>query len=95
MRWRKKPLNPLVARGEGLIEADADDGMVGLHIANGRCYGFNPTATSIWRLLATPMRFNDLCAALAAEFDADPATLAADVRAMLDDLAGERLIVLS
>lgn len=95
MKWRRRPANPLVARGEGLIEAEADGNLVGLHIANGLCYGFNPTATRIWQLLATPMRFDELCAALAVEFDADPATLAGDVRAMLAELAAERLIVLS
>ena len=85
----------LVSRGAGLIEAEVDDEIVGLHIENGSCYGFNPTAARVWKLIEQPKTLAELCAALAAEFRVEPARCEADVRALLDDLASDGLVKLS
>ncbi len=84
----------LVSRGAGLIEAQVDNEIVGLHVQNGTCYSFNPTATRIWQLIEQPRMLADICATLGAEFNVDPATCEADVRAMLDDLAADGLVKL-
>ena len=85
----------IVARGAGLIEAEVDDELMGLHIDNGTCYGFNPTATRVWQLIEQPKSLAELCGALTREFDVDAATCEADVRALLADLATDGIVKLS
>lgn len=84
--------DPVIRRREGLIEAEVDGELVALHEGNGTCYGFNGTATRVWALLAEPRRLSDLRGALAAEYDVDPDTLAADVDALLGELEADGLL---
>ena len=84
----------LVSRGAGLIEAEAGDEIVGLHVENGSFYRFNRTAARIWHLIEQPRTLADLCAALASEFKVDPAACERDVRTLLDDLATDGLVKL-
>jgi hypothetical protein len=84
----------IVARGAGLVEAEVDGELIGLHIDNGTCYAFNATATRIWQLIEQPRSLADLCAALAEEFEVDPATCESDVRLVLDDLASDGIVEL-
>lgn len=84
-----------VARGVGLIEAEVDGELMGLHIGNGTCYGFNETATRVWRLIEQPRSLAAICAALADEFEVDPETCEAHVRALLADLASDGIVSLS
>ncbi|MES2495928.1 MAG: PqqD family protein [Pseudomonadota bacterium] len=84
-----------IRRGDGLLEAQVDGEMVALHIDNGTCYGFNGTAYRIWQLIEQPTTLSQLCAQLAAEFAVEPAACRDDVRAVLEDLAADRLVVLT
>lgn len=84
----------LVSRGAGLIEAEVDDEILGLHIENGTCYSFNPTAARIWKLIEQPKTLAEICATLTAEFKVEPAACEADVRTLLDDLAADGLVTL-
>lgn len=84
----------LVRRRGGLIEAELDGEIVALHVENGTCYGFNSTATCIWRLLERPRRLGELREALLEEFDVDAGTCDRELRALLDDLAADGLIEL-
>lgn len=85
----------LVSRGSGLMEAEVDGEMVGLHVDNGTCYGFNGTAYRVWQLIEQPRTLADLCTTLAGDFEVEPERCEADVRALLDDLAGDGLVTLS
>lgn len=87
--------DPLIERRPGMILAEVGGELVGLHVDTAVCYGFNPTAARIWALVEAPRRLSDLCAALAAEFDADPAVLRADTRALIEELARDGLLALS
>jgi len=82
----------IVHRREGLIEAEVDGELVALHVDNGTCYGFNVTATQIWAMIAEPKRMSELTQALAAEFDVDPQTCAAEVHDLLKDLEADGLV---
>lgn len=84
----------MVSRGAGLIEADVEGEIVGLHVENGSFYRFNATAARIWRLIETPRTLADLCEALVGEFRIDPATCEAEVRTLLDNLAADGLVKL-
>lgn len=90
-----RPPELIAARREGLIEAEVDGELVGLHIDNGYCYGFNPTATRIWALLDTPKSVTELCATLAEEFEVEPSAARPDVIALLEELQGEKLVDLT
>ncbi len=84
----------IVTRGPGLIEAEADGELIGLHIDNGTCYAFNGTATRVWKMIEEPKSLAEICAILGQEFDVDPDICEAEVRDLLDDLAGEGIVIL-
>lgn len=83
-----------VARGTGLIEAEVDGEIVGLHVENGVCYGFNPTATRVWQLIEQPKSLAEICEALTDEFEVDAATCETEVRALLADLESDGIVKL-
>lgn len=89
-------MNDLIAaRRSGLIEAEVDGELMGLHIDNGQCYGFNPTATRIWALIDTPQSVTQLCETLSEEFDVASDEARPDVVALLRELESEGLVELT
>jgi hypothetical protein len=64
-----------------------------LDLGSGTYFGLNEVGTRIWQLLDRRVDPPGIVRALAAEFDADPATIERDVAALLDELAARRLIV--
>jgi hypothetical protein len=84
----------LVRRREGLIQAEVDGELVALHVDNGACYGFNPTATRIWALIETPQLLSALTRKLVEEYEVDPETCDRQVRAVLKDLEQDGLVEL-
>lgn len=88
------PEDLLVRRREGLIQAEVDGELVALHVDNGACYGFNPTATRIWALIETPQLLSALTRKLVEEYEVDPETCDRQVRAVLKDLEQDGLVEL-
>ncbi len=84
----------IVSRRDGMIEAEVDGELLGLHIDKGFCYGFNPSATWIWALIETPQTVTRLCETLSEEFDIAAADARPDVDALLDELEREGLVEL-
>src|SRR6185369_16456924 len=95
MTGRQLDPDPIVSRNAGLIEAEVHGEIVGLHVDNGICYGFNTTASQIWRLLAEPRRLSDLVARLVEHHEVDPPQCRRDVLALLNDLGADHLVSLS
>ncbi|HET7698276.1 MAG TPA: PqqD family protein [Vicinamibacterales bacterium] len=58
-------------------------------------YGLSGAGTRIWELLQSPRTIGDVIDAIAAEFDADRARIAADLDALLADLASRGLIAIT
>lgn len=85
----------LVTRLEPLVEAAVDDELMGLSINRGLCFGFNATATDLWWMLATPQTLGALCDAMTASHAVDRATCAADLAAVLRDMARQGLVSLT
>lgn len=85
----------LVVRRSGLIEAEVDGALVCLHIDNGSCYGFNPTATRIWRAIDDPKHLSEICSALMTEFKVSREECEEQVLALLENMMGEGLVELS
>ena len=84
----------LVRRRTGLLETEVDGELVGLHVENGTCYGFNGTATRIWSMIEAPRRMSDLRDSLVAEFDVEAVTCEEQLIELLRELAADGLIEL-
>ena len=81
-----------VRRRRSLLEAELGKEIVGLSVDQGTCFGFNETASEVWRQLEQPARKQDLVQALLNRFDIDAATCAAEVDELLDRLVALDLI---
>lgn len=75
--------NAMFARVVALMEAEIGDEIVALHVDRGMCFGFNPVAASVWRLLAQPRSFEEIRSALLGEYDVDEELCAQEVREFL------------
>ncbi len=84
----------IVHRGAGLIEAEVDGEIVALHVENGQCYGFNGTATIIWKLIETPRSVASVRDELLQKFDVEPDVCEAQLMELLRELESDRLIEL-
>lgn len=82
----------VIARRTGLIEAEVDGELVGLHVDNGACYGFNKTATRVWALIEEPKSLEQLCEALTSEYEVDRETCERELLPLIDELESEKLI---
>lgn len=88
-------LDIVVKRRAGLLEAEVDGEIVGLHVEKGTCYGFNATATRVWGLIETPRTVSDIRDALLEEYDVEPAICEAELAELLKELEADGLVELS
>ena len=82
----------VVRRRVGLLEAEVDGEIVGLQIEQGNCYGFNQTATFVWKMIEQPTHKTKLRDSLLREFDVDPATCEAQLDALIAELEARGLV---
>ncbi len=82
----------VVARNDGLIEAEVENEVVALNIEKGTCYGLNPVGSRVWKLLAFPIRISEICAKLLAEYKVDSGVCEREVLDLLEELRAEGLI---
>ena len=82
----------IVARRDGLSEAELDGELLGLHVERGTCYGFNGTATRIWKMIEQPTRLGALRDALLNDYDVDAETCERDLRELLRELEQDGLV---
>lgn len=83
---------PLIRRRIELMEAELDDEIVGLDVEQGTCFGFNATATTVWKALERPAARSELLETLLREYDVEPAACAAELDALLADLTARGMI---
>jgi hypothetical protein len=79
-------------RAKALMEAELGDELVALDPAGGECFGFNPVAYAVWRLLERPSTARQLKQSLLLEYDVDPDKCEAELSNLLDDLVGRGLV---
>lgn len=85
-----------IERLGGLIEAEVDGELVALHVDNGKCYGFNGTATRIWAMLGESGKtLDELCTDLSREYEVDAATCAEEIFPFVQELEADGLVKLS
>lgn len=82
----------IVLRRGGLTEAESGDELFALNVEQGTCYGFNATATHVWKLIERPQRLGELCRTLVEQFDVEPDVCERDVRELLRDLEQDGLV---
>jgi len=82
----------MVVRSDGIIEAEIENEIVALNVEKGTCYGMNPVGSRIWRFLADPIRIDDICAKLLAEYKVEPGACEREVLDLLEELRAEGLI---
>jgi hypothetical protein len=87
--------NVLVTRTGALVEAGADDELFALDVDGGHCFGFNATATEIWRALETPVTLAALCDLVMETREVDRETCLVDTAALIETLAAEKLVELT
>lgn len=81
-----------VVRRPHPLEAAVGDTQVLLDAEQGLYFGLNAVAAGIWRRLEQPVRVDDLCRMLGAEYAAAPARIEEDVLAFLTRLEAQNLI---
>lgn len=79
-------------RRVALMEAQIDDEIVGLDRQAGHCFGFNPVATDVWKMLAEPKRASELCDRLVADYAVSREECEQDIARLLEQMAAMGLV---
>jgi Coenzyme PQQ synthesis protein D (PqqD) len=91
--WKLEAEMPSFTLSPDAVYREIDEEAVILDLASGTYFGLNVVGTRIWQLIEAGLDERAIADALAAEFDADRAAIAADVARVLDDLRSRHLIV--
>lgn len=78
--------NTMFSRATSLLQAEVDDELVALDVKLGKCFGFNPVATSVWKLLAQPRSFADVRGKLLEEYDVGTERCTEELAELLHEL---------
>ena len=84
----------LISRSTGLLVAPVHDETVMMDIESGHYYGLDDIGSEIWRRLEAPRTFGELVDSLAADYEADRAVIAEDVRRLLSQMAEHKVVSL-
>jgi Coenzyme PQQ synthesis protein D (PqqD) len=76
-----------------VVFRNLDGEVVLLDLASGTYFGLNEVGTRIWEMIEAGHDEPAIVSALAAEYAADAATIAADVKRLLGELRSRRLVV--
>jgi hypothetical protein len=85
----------VVARRDGLLVAELDDELMGLHEEAGTCYGFNATASCVWKAIERPRTFSQLRAELMRQFEVDDVRCDKELRKILLEFEAKGLVALT
>jgi hypothetical protein len=84
-----------ISRSPSVLTAEVDGEIVMMSIERGRYFGLDDIGSDIWKRLEQPCSFAALVDRLAADYDADRATIAADVEALLGRMAVQDVVRLA
>jgi hypothetical protein len=82
----------LIRRTVSVLSATVGEEIVMMNAESGRYLGLDAIGSDIWRRLETPCSFGSLVDALAADYEADRAVIAEDVRKLLAEMAAQDLV---
>jgi len=81
-----------IALSKDQRSCDLADEIAVVNFTNGVYYGLDPTGARIWKLLAQPKTFEELCNSLGDIYDVERSRLESDVRAFVAELANHGLV---
>ena len=82
----------ILSRSPSVLAAEVDGEVVMMSIERGHYFGLDDIGSDIWKRLEQPRSFSTLIDGLAADYDADRATIAADDRALLDRMMADDVV---
>ena len=85
----------IISRSPSVVTAEVDGEVVMMSIEQGQYFGLDDIGSDIWKRLDPPCAFADLIDRLAADYDADRAGIADDVRALLERMAARDVVRLA
>jgi hypothetical protein len=85
----------LITRSPAVLAAEVDGEVVMMSIEEGRYFGLDDIGSDIWKRIDPPCLFAELIDRLTADYDADRAVIAADVRALLLRMATHDVVRLA
>ena len=84
----------LIERNSDILAATVNNETVMMHIQSGHYYGLDDIGSEIWKRLESPMRFDALVDGLIADFRADREVITGDVKALLQQMAANGVVLL-
>src|SRR2546422_8565658 len=85
----------VISRSPSVLTAEVDGEVVMMSIEQGRYFGLDDIGSDIWKRIEPPCSFATLVDRLVADYDAERATIAADVQALLGRMAVEDVVRLT
>jgi Coenzyme PQQ synthesis protein D (PqqD) len=85
----------MISRSPSVLAAEVQDEIVMMSIEKGQYFGLDDIGSDIWKRIESPCSFAALIDALAAAYDAERATIANDVRVLLDRMAAQDVVRLA
>jgi hypothetical protein len=85
----------LLSRSPSVLTAQVDDQILMMSIERGSYFGLDDIGSDIWQRIEPPCSFAELVDRLAADYDADRAIIAADVKTLLDRLVESDVVRLA
>jgi hypothetical protein len=82
----------ILSRSPAVLAAEVDGEIVMMSIERGQYFGLDDIGSDIWKRLDPPCSFSTLIEGLAADYDADRATIAADVRTLLGGMLADDVV---
>jgi hypothetical protein len=85
----------MISRSPSVLTAEVDGEVVMMSIEQGRYFGLDDIGSDIWKRLEPPCSFAELVDRLVADYEADRATIAADVRVLLGNMVKQDVVRLA
>lgn len=88
-------LDTLASRAEGFSTAPVQDDLMMLNVEQGAYYSLDPIAAEIWNMLEKPTSVRELVDRLQKRYAVTPEQCEADVRAFLEEMHGNGMILIA
>jgi len=88
-------MSSVIKKRDDLVSAPIDKETALMSIEQGNYYGIDEVGTRIWEIISDETTVSDLCGKLLDEFEVDEETCREETLRFLEDLASEKLIVIS
>ena len=85
----------MISRGTAFLVASVHDEVLMMDIERDCYYGLDDIGSDIWRRLESPCRFGAIVDGLTADYDADRAVIAEDLRGLLTVMAARGVVTLA